>query len=276
MYLHLGITTQAPRSTSAPPAPITRIPLRRVLDTASDPYRCICRIHVRTSKGGNSFGTGVLVSRYHVLTCAHVLFPRENPDPREITVLPGQQGSQDKRPRIKSNGWAVSPGWRWSDCRTDTQDLAIIRLAQPADRFWPVRPFDASIFTWSAAAHLAGYPSLLADPRAQDMYDSRGRIIGRIQVNSCVNPAPGRKGFLSGTLFRDISDTTQLIAHDLDSRKSMSGGPMWLFAEGKRVLFALHAGDIDNGARKKAVYLNSAVQARIADWMTRTLPPLSK
>ncbi len=274
MYLDLGRAEPAPRATGETPGPVTPLALRRVVDTTSEPFRYICRIHVRTTKDGNSFGTGVLISRHHVLTCSHVLFPRDNPNPREVTVLPGQKGPDDKRPRIRADGWVVSPGWSPYDCQTDTEDLAIIRLARPVDGYWPLAPFEPSIFSFSVAAHLAGYPALREDPKAQWMYESRGRVIARIQVNCCCDPTPHKKGMLNRTLFKDISDTTRLMAHDLDSRPSMSGGPMWLFREGKRVLFALHAGDIDGGARKKGILLNATVRKRIAEWMERGLPPL--
>jgi len=275
MYVYLGRGEPAPRSTGETPGLITPLALTRVLDTASLPFRCICRIHVRTTKGGNSIGTGVLISRYHVLTCAHVLYPREDPHAmREVTVLPGQNGPDDKRPRIRADGWAVSPRWRWNDCQTADEDLGIIRLVRSSDvGFWPVAPFEPSILT-GAAAHLAGYPARRADKQAHWMYRSRGRIIGRIQIDSCSEPTARRRGTLNGMLFPDISDATKLIAHGLDTGPSMSGGPMWTFREGKRVLFALHAGDIDDGARKKAILLNSTVRKRIAEWMTRGLPPL--
>src|SRR5262249_55373606 len=158
------------------------------------PFRCVCRIHVRTTNGGNSFGTGVLINRYHVLTCAHVLYPREDPRPKEVTVLPGQNGPDDKRPRIRADGWAVSPAWGWNDCRTADEDLGIIRLGRPSDvGFWPVVPFEPSSLT-GAAAHLAGYPARREDMRAHWMYRSRGRIIGRIQINFCSEPTPQNKG----------------------------------------------------------------------------------
>ena len=66
----------------------------------------------------------------------------------------------------------------------------------------------------------------------------------------------------------------KLLAHGLDIGPSMSGGPMWTFREGKRALFALHAGDIDDGARKKAILLNTTVRKRIAAWMRRGAAPL--
>lgn len=275
-YRHLGRVEPAPRVTRETPGPVTLLPITRVLDTTLEPFRSICRIHVRTTKNGNSFGTGVLISRHHVLTCAHILYPRQNPNPREVTVLPGQSGPDDKRPQVRANGWAVSPGWRWFDCETDTRDFAIVRLSRPADvPVWPIAPFDYSLFSYALAAHLAGYPALREDPKAQRMFESRGRVLGGIHVLCCCDPTPQKRARLTrAPSFTPIRDSTQLIAHDMDSRVAMSGGPVWVFWEGKRVLVAIHAGDIDDGARRKAVLLNSAVRQRITEMITRTLPPL--
>ena len=49
---------------------------------------------------------------------------------------------------------------------------------------------------------------------------------------------------------------------------------MWIYDNKKPILVALHASDIDNGANKKAVLLNSSVRRLIADWMTRQFRPL--
>jgi V8-like Glu-specific endopeptidase len=72
-----------------------------------------------------------------------------------------------------------------------------------------------------------------------------------------------------------INDATKLIAHDLDTRPCMSGGPMWIYDNKKPILVALHAGDIDNGKRKKAVLLNSSVRVLINNWVTRQFRPIS-
>ena len=53
---------------------------------------------------------------------------------------------------------------------------------------------------------------------------------------------------------------------------------MWIVQAGGRFLIALHAGRIPGRiagtTQGKAVLLNDAVRSRVADWMTRTLPPL--
>jgi V8-like Glu-specific endopeptidase len=274
--VHLGRDEPAPRVTVETPARFTARLLSRVVWTTQEPFRYICRIHVRTTEGGNSFGSGVLISRYHVLTCAHVLYPRENPHPIEVTVLPGQNGPNDQRPRIRANGWAVSPGWRWNNCMTAGEDFGIIRLARPSDTgFWPIESLEPSRLR-GAGVYLAGYPSRREDIKATWMYRSQGHIIGRLRIDSCTEPTSQRPGTANGRHFPDISDTTRLLAHSLDTGPSMSGGPMWIFQAGRRVLVALHAGDIAGGRLKKAILLNPAVRRRIGYWMSRALPPLPR
>jgi hypothetical protein len=274
--VHLGVAQPAPRVTVETPAPFKARPLARVPQIMEEPFRSVCHIHVRTTKNGNSLGTGVLITRYHVLTCAHVLYPYQNPQPIEVTVLPGQSGPDDPRQRIRANGWAVSPGWFWNNCMTMDEDLAIIRLARPAGPdFWPIVPFDPSLLS-GAAAYFAGYPGSREDLRATRMYRSQGYILGQIRIDSCTAPTQERDGTANGRPSTAIDDITKLIAHNLDSQPSMSGGPMWIFQKGRRVFVALHAGDVDEGRLKKAILLNTAVRRRIAEWIGRRLPPLRR
>jgi Trypsin-like peptidase domain len=290
MYVYLGRAEPAPRVTTETPAALTR--LTRVPDTTLDPFRYVCRIQVRTSKG-RSIGTGVLISRYHVLTCAHVLYDRCDPHARrEVTVLPGQNGPGDTRPRIPANGWAVNPAWSWNDCMKADEDLGIIRLARPSDvGFWPIVPFDPAALT-GAVAHLAGYPAWNRLDPAYDrrdeaywMYRSGGHISDGIRINLCKDPplaqacAPDstpaqRQGTVDIARLPAISDTTKLIRHDLDTRHVMSGGPMWTFQDGKRFLIALHAGTVAGTAKKAVLLNNTTVRQLISDWTTRRLPPL--
>jgi len=156
---------------------------------------------------------------------------------------------------------------------TADEDFGIIRLARPSGTgFWPIDSLEPS-FLRGAAVYLAGYPSRREDIRATWMYRSQGHIVGRLRIDSCTEPTSQRPGTANGRQFPDISDTTRLLAHGLDTRPSMSGGPMWRFQGGRRVLVALHAGDVDEGRLKKAILLNTAVRRRIEEWMRR-LPPL--
>lgn len=287
MYIYSGNTTPAQRFLGEPaPAPaVATVPLTKVFatgGTAMHPFSAVCRIEVRTAKGDISGGSGVLISRYHVLTCAHVLYAREDPNPRKVTVLPNHDGKDDKRKPIEANAWAVKPGWSWSECRTADNDLAIIRLARKSDAdFFSVQNFNPAIIG-NGPITLAGYPSFFPKDKAYFMYRSQGEVLGGFGLLCCAdawpkkfNPPPAKRMDRdTRTDFFPINDRMKLIGHKLETKDNMSGGPMWIMVNKTPVLVALHAGVIDEGVNKKAVLLNSSVRALINDWMTRQFRPL--
>ena len=265
MYLTLGRAEPAPRMTTETPAPVSPMALERVLDPKTQEFRAICRIYTQV-KGGHSVGSGVLITPRHVLTCAHVIQPPQNPTQlMSIAVFVAQNGPGDTRNGIRADGWAVKLGWSPNCCRSWDEDYGIIRLSKAATGYWPMTPFDPRRLV-GKAAYLAGYPSRADDRDAHFMYRSRGAIIGTIQIDSCMG------GQLTRTLWPTIDDTTRLVAHRLDTAPSMSGGPLWSFVDSQRMLWGLHAGDIDNGARKKGILLNKQVRGQIARWVSRELP----
>jgi V8-like Glu-specific endopeptidase len=283
MYIHLGQPTHTPAPPKgivipapAPPAgPILQLPrmsLTRVPDTRVEPVAFICRIVTRSyDKPGESIGTGVFVSPYHVLTCAHNIFPPQAPRTKEIIVFPGQNGP-DSECHVRANAWAISPGWRGTNCFTAGEDIGIIRVACPmSPGFWTLKPFDVTSLP-GATVTLAGYP-YGREPKARHMYISRGSITGTIQIQKCTGDMV--TGTADGRLLPTITEATNLIAHDLDTAPSQSGSPMWIVQPGGRFLVALHAGRIDENRQGKAVLLNQAVRRRVADWMT-VYPPLQR
>jgi len=243
-----------------------------VQNTGLAPFASICRIVVRTAKGGVSYGTGILIGQYHVLTCAHVIFPPQDQLTKEIIVFPGQNGA-DSHCRVKSDGWAVSPAYRETNCNTAGEDYGIIRLSCPMNPgVVPLRAFNLTTLA-GATVSLAGYPD--RSEKARHMYFSRGTIRSGVTITNCTGTlAKGNFKFLTVP----ITPTTSLISHDLETAPSQSGSPMWIVQAGGRFLIALHAGRIPGRiagtTQGKAVLLNDAVRSRVADWMTRTLPPL--
>jgi V8-like Glu-specific endopeptidase len=285
MYLYEGRSAPAQQFLSEAPAAVANVPLTKVFATgvtAMHPFSAVCRVEVQTVKGGISIGSGVLISRYHVLTCAHILFDAADPLPQKVTVLPNHDGKDEKRKPIVANAFSVKPGWNWRECRTADDDLAIIRLSRKADAdFLQLQNFNPAVIAGNALT-LAGYPVLFDKDRAYLMYRSQGSTLGGFGIQCCYdawpkkcNPPPNRKeDEVIRTLFGPISDATKLIGHTLDSRHSMSGGPMWIYDNKKPILVALHAGKLD-GKNKKAVLLNSSVRALVNDWMTRQFRPLN-
>jgi V8-like Glu-specific endopeptidase len=252
----------------------------RIANAFVPPYRCICRIVTRAyDKPANeySIGTGFLVSPYHVLTCAHNIYPLQAPRTKTIDVYPAQNGPDDNASRFRANGWAVSPGWGPKDCRTSGEDYGIIRLASPAPYgFFQLRPFDPAIVT-GKTVHLAGYPSSHREPKARYMYRSAGPVTGAVVIEVC-----GRDR-LQFHILPSILSSTGLIAHKLVTAPSVSGSPMWIEEGGSRTLIGLHERStvvptVDRRERifRAAVLLNDAARAQVARWMNMTLPPLRR
>lgn len=243
--------------------------LRQVADTTPSPFRWVCRIRVQMAKG-HSYGTGILVSPWHVLTAAHVIYPPQEPyATTDIEVGPGY--SARSKPRLRANGWAVDPRWNVRNCMTAGADLGLIRLAQPvspAVGFWKLTQFPPGSLTGRAFL-LAGYPSRPSDRDATVLFRSNGVIRGSVVLQSCTaSTAEGR-------LLPTLSEASQLMGHDAPSEGSMSGGPICLADGGIPKLVAVHTGTLSNGALKKAVLLVSSVQARIRDWINGSLRPLT-
>lgn len=259
MYLHLGQTV----------APAVAQSLTRVRDTKLAPFRGICRLVIGSYANKTEVvGTGILISRFHVLTCAHNIYPPKSPKTGRITVFPGQNGPDEYVPSIKANGWAISPGWRANDCHTFGEDVGIVRLGHPVETgFLALRPFDPATLV-GATAHMAGYPGDRR-PGARFMFQSQGPIEGAIQVRSCTLDTT------DGVILPNIQEMTSLIAHRLDTAPAQSGSPMWIVHEGRLVLVAIHTG-ANAGGHKQAVLLNEGVRRRVDAWMTRTLPALQR
>jgi V8-like Glu-specific endopeptidase len=246
--------------------------LTRVQDTRQEPFAFICRLVTRSAdKPGESIGTGILISPYHVLTCAHNIFPPQAPLTKEIIVFPGQNGP-DSACHVRADAWAINPAWRGTNCYTAGEDYGIVRLACPmSPGFLPLKPFNVSQLV-GASVTLAGYP-FGREAKARHMYLSRGAITGAIRIDRCTGDTA--KGTADGQRLPAISEATNLIAHDLDTAPSQSGSPMWIVQQGGRFLVALHAGRIDQNRQGKAILLTEAVRRRIAD-MVAARPPLPR
>lgn len=263
----------APAGVAPPPArPNVMV---RVANALVPPFRCICRIVACSyDKPGFSVGTGFLVGPYHVLTCAHCIYPLEAPRTKTIDVYPAQNGPFESVTRFRANGWAIRPAWRSNDCRTAGEDYGIIRLADPAPHgFFPLRPFDPTILA-SRIVHLAGYPGD-REPRASHMYRSEGRVTGAVVIQSCGVDAR-RRPTMAGRMIPLTPSSRGLFAHDLAASHAVSGGPMWIEENGARTLIGIHARAIDEERRRAGVLLDDVVRAQVAQWMNREMPPLRR
>ena len=173
MYLTLGrLPEPAKPITTETPGPVRPFALQRVNDTKTSEYGAVCRIYTKV-KGGHSVGSGVLITPRHVLTCAHVIQPPQNPHKIEsITVFVAQNGPADNKSGIKADGWAVNRGWSPHCCRSNDEDYGIIRLSKAVTtKPWPLASFEPRLLM-GKAAYLAGYPARRDDPDAHFMFRS--------------------------------------------------------------------------------------------------------
>jgi V8-like Glu-specific endopeptidase len=247
----------------------------RVANTLVPPFRCICRIVACSyDKPGYSVGTGFFVSPYHVVTCAHVIYPEQAPRTKTIDVYPAQNGADQSGGRYRANGWAIRRGWWPKDCRTAGFDFGIVRLATPAPHgFFALRPFDPATLR-GKTVHLAGYPDV-PDPRAQFMHQSVGGVTGGVVIQTCGVDARGEPT-MGGRVMPLTSAATGLVAHSLPASHAVSGAPLWIEENGARTLVAIHARSIDAGRTRAAVLADDGVRAQITSWMNRELPPLRR
>jgi V8-like Glu-specific endopeptidase len=249
----------------------------RVANALVAPFQCICRIVARSyDKPENEYsvGTGFLISPFHILTCAHNIYPSQAPRTKSVEVYPAQNGPDEGAARFVSNGWAVSERWRPNDCRAAAADFGIIRLASPTrNAFFQLRQFDPGLLT-NRTVNLAGYP-FDREPSARHMFRSTGPLIGAVVIERCERDARGGET-LQRRIFPSIATTTGLIAHALASGHGVSGGPLWLEENGSRTVVGIHVRAIDNNRRGAAALLSDAVRAQAELWMTRALPPLRR
>jgi Trypsin len=274
-------------------------PMRPVTDTTQVPFRWVCRVEAYTetpAQKGHSVGTGILISPWHVLTAAHVIYPPQQPYRTvKVVVIPGySHGSKivtwARQPAFEANGWAVDPRWNPRECRTSIYfDWGLIRLPKPVGSAYGGGHAKGggyvSVDNWrnwlplSLAASLPGMPCKLAgysaapnDPEATHMFQSDGRLGPSLDITACrpeeTSPSGGIVRSHTEGVTVPVSQDSILITHDANSTESMSGGPVWIENGGSPTLAAIHSGVTSTGAMgtgtvKRAVLLSQAVQYQI-------------
>ena len=279
--------------------------MRPVTDTFKPPFRWVCRVEVITetkNKKSHSFGTGVLISPYHVLTCAHLIYPPREPYRTvKVVVSPGYNPNSKpvtwaRQPAFNADGWAVDPRWDPRQCLTSTYfDWGLIRMSKPVgsyDGARQVKPGQyVSVDNWrnwlplSLAPSLPGKPCKLAGYSTNQMFESDGRLGPGVKITVCrpeeTSPSGGIIRSHTEGVPVSVTGSSILITHDADSTEAMSGGPIWIDDGGSPKLVAIHTGVTSTAASgatglgkgKGAVLLSQAVQDQILRLMTGFLRP---
>lgn len=142
-------------------------------------------------------GTGAMIGRRLVLTCAHVVDTAERGRPDRIEFVPGASLGAEPFGRIKVVRVVPSP--QWQQYYDDGYDLAILVLEEPVGDqtgHFPIAVQPDSFFR-DCELQTAGYPT---DLTIMQQYTAKGGSYG-----------------IDGNV----------ILHSLDSQPGQSGSPIW-------------------------------------------------
>ena len=208
----------------------------------------------------------------------------------DIALHIGRMGAREPFGEFASNGWAVHPAWASGPELDFTLDYGIIRLTADAGSktfssmgrrplgFWGAPESNTLLTALDPAtlsgqvAFTAGYPYRrgLNELAARVMRQSEGRILGSARV-SHLSPTRSQ-----GLFTANVDDTMRVLAHDVDTEKGQSGGPLWIQGNGGTLLLAgIHQGSAawtgDNNAKmpvNNAIRFSREVLRQVRVWMS--------
>ncbi len=193
-------------------------------NTTVFPWRTIGRITGRFEEGGKVTvvgGTGVLLGRKTVLTCAHVLVD-SGQWAQEVHFAPGKDGSSEPYGKVRAIKKRVMK--QYFDNENADYDVGMLILEEAVghqtDYMWMTSK-STSYFN-DAGVNVAGYPSDLGGTKQYHAFGSTAGMQGG------------------------------LIRHHADTYAGQSGSPMWIYdkSAGERWVVAIHVrgGDTTNFA----------------------------
>ena len=225
----------------------------RVTNTLRVPHRWVCHLETwwRTPQlHGRFFGTGILVGPRHLLTVAHNLhriIGGEVTTAEKMRVIPARDAATEPFGRTwaavskgevvarRPKGWIVHQGGQVGI--NHNYDVALVLLD---DELQGRRHKGVELGYWGWPPHSAverlepdqirryfvgvtGYPETVASPRRQQAFvaATQWQSLGRLTT---------------------ISSQKWRCWYDADTSDGQSGGPVWLWEDGKAHLLAVHGG----------------------------------
>ncbi|MFN3287878.1 MAG: trypsin-like serine peptidase [Sphingomonadaceae bacterium] len=189
----------------------------RRTDTDQPPLRAICSLVMEDANGLAMIGTGFLVGRRTVMTCAHNL-RKHNFAAAKVTVRPGREAGHSPAPFgahvVTAADWWMHPDWPggWKAAH----DFALLRLPEPVGETtgWLGIAALAGPAMAARMVNLAGYPACVG--RCRNIEDEN------------VIPANQRGAQLWWQRDRILRTDADQLFYDLDTFGGNSGSPVIL------------------------------------------------
>ena len=222
----------------------------RITDTTQFPYSAIGRISVKFPNGVTQFGSGAMVSPFHILTAGHVVHDSGHGGwATEIKVAVARDGStRPNGPEANFTHYRSSPEWISSGDRN--HDWALITLDRSIGDFsgyFGVESQATSAYT-GMAVETAGYP---VDKGGTQMYAASGVINSATEFELRYN----------GTM---------------DTYGGQSGSPIWRSVNGGPIINGIHAYGYSAAGYNSATRITTdkfnSLQAWIAEDMVSRVP----
>ncbi len=206
---------------------------RRVHDTTSYPFGCICFLSIRARNGAHFVGTGWLADDRTVITAGHCVYlHQEGGWAAAIDVFPGRNGTDVPYRATATRAWTTR-GWRES--RSEPADYGAVRLDRSIDDVgtlgYAAEPDEA---LRNAICNVVGYP---ADKHKQMWGHARALLEARPET----------------------------LVYDVDTYGGNSGGPVILVRDGEPVVIGIH--NYGDYAGNRATRITRNVYMRIEDWV---------
>lgn len=225
----------------------------RVADTRQYPYRAIARLRITDADGKLILGTGFFIGPRTVITAAHCLFVRDNPNParngpvRSVEVIPGldDDHGNEFRPFGSSTSTDLRPHSLWVDQGLSMKDYGAIILK-------PAEPLGNTVGTFgfgvypndvlrNVTANVSGYPGPLEIRPGETAHT---QLFHSVPVDNAEMPAR--------------------VSYRADTSRGHSGAPVWRIIEHRRFAFAIHT--IGVATIKVGIRINEDVFADLTAW----------
>lgn len=203
-----------------------------IVNTKAAPYNCVCSLSITrrknlVSKPTNS-STGFLIKPNVILTAAHNVHSNGFSNVIDVNIYPGRYKnsyahSNIRLPKkgLRKNLIRVHPSYKFSDGGRIKYDYAIIIIPQrliDAAKDWPKK----------ACFELDDNYTLKKDDK----------------INIAGYPADEKEGYDGSVMLNQSQQTVELknrsFIHKFTTTGGSSGSPIWVEANGKRVVVGVH------------------------------------